>query len=86
MILLHRPSGPAFGLNADLIERAETTPETVLTLVDGTKYIVAESLDEVLARVQEARASVLALAELMKFDQPTRAAVLRLVNEESSEP
>ena len=85
MILLHRLNGPPFALNADLVERAEATPDTVLTLVDGTKYLVAETLEEVMARIQESRASVLALAELMKFEQPERAAVLRLVADDSSE-
>jgi flagellar protein FlbD len=85
MILLHRLNGPPFALNADLIERAEATPDTVLTLVDGTKYVVAESLDEVVARIQESRASVIALAELIKFDQPEHAVVLRLVSDENSE-
>jgi len=85
MILLHRLNGPPFALNADLVERAEATPDTVLTLVDGTKYVVAETLEQVMARVQESRASVIALAELMKFEQPERAAVLRLVADDSSE-
>ena len=85
MILLHRLNGPPFALNADLVERAEATPDTVLTLVDGTKYVVAETLEQVMARIQESRASVIALAELMKFEQPERAAVLRLVADDSSE-
>ena len=85
MILLHRLNGPPFALNADLVERAEATPDTVLTLVDGTKYVVAETLEQVMARVQESRASVIALAELMKFEQPERTAVLRLVNHDTSE-
>ena len=85
MILLHRLNGPPFALNADLIERAEATPDTVLTLVDGTKYVVAESLDEVVARIQESRASVIALAEQIKFDHPDRSVVLRLVSDDPQE-
>ena len=84
-ILLHRLNGPPFALNADLIERAEATPDTVLTLVDGTKYVVAESLDEVVARIQESRASVIALAEMIKFDQPEHPVVLRLVSDDPTE-
>ena len=45
MILLTRLSGSVFVLNADLIERLDSTPDTVVTLVDGKKYVVAESLD-----------------------------------------
>jgi flagellar protein FlbD len=82
MILLHRLNGPPFALNADLIERAESTPDTVLTLVDGTKYLISESLAEFIERVRESKASVIALAERIKFDQPTDAVVLRLVGDD----
>ncbi|MDP9388631.1 MAG: flagellar FlbD family protein [Actinomycetota bacterium] len=62
MIILHRLNGPPFALNPDLVERADITPDTVLTLVDGTKYVVAESVDEVIDRVREFRASIVALS------------------------
>ena len=48
MITLTRLSGTEFVLNCDLIERVDATPDTVVTLVDGKKYVVAESLDDVL--------------------------------------
>jgi flagellar protein FlbD len=82
VILLHHLTGGPFGLNSDLIERAEATPDTVLTLVDGNKYVVAETLDEVVARVQESRASIIALAEMIKLDRPERPVVLRLLSDE----
>ena len=53
MILLSRLNGQQIALNADLIERAEATPDTVLTLVDGTKYVVAESVEDVIDRVRQ---------------------------------
>lgn len=62
MIILTRLNGPAFALNPDLIERADSTPDTVLTLVDGTKYVVVESLTELIARIRWFRASVIAAA------------------------
>ncbi len=62
MIVLTRLNGPGFALNPDLIERAESTPDTVLTLVDGTKYVVVEGLGEVIARIRWFRASVIAAA------------------------
>ena len=43
MIMLTRLSGSAFVLNSDLIERLDSTPDTVVTLVDGKKYVVAEA-------------------------------------------
>ncbi|MBG0818488.1 flagellar FlbD family protein [Planomonospora sp. ID82291] len=65
MILLTRLNGPEFALNPDLIERADQTPDTVITLVDGTKYIIAESLSEFLGRVRRYRAELIADAEIL---------------------
>ena len=36
-----------FILNADHIEKVEEVPETLITLTNGTKYLVLESVDEV---------------------------------------
>ncbi len=60
MIMLTRLNGAPFALNPDLIERAEATPDTVITLVDGKHYVVEEPLAEVISRVHAARAAVLA--------------------------
>ncbi len=38
MITVTRRNGTAFALNPDLIERVEATPDTVITLVSGTRY------------------------------------------------
>lgn len=65
MIVVTRLNGLPVALNCDLIERAEATPDTVLTLVDGTKYVLQESVEEIVDRVRHYRASVLALAESM---------------------
>ena len=35
-----------FILNADHIEKIEEMPETIITLINGKKYIVLESIDE----------------------------------------
>ena len=78
MITLTRLNGPPLALNCDLIERAEATPDTVLTLVDGTKYVVRESVEEVVERVREFRASVIALANRLDVQLPDNP-VLRLV-------
>ncbi len=60
MIVVTRFSGPAVALNCDLIERVEADPDTVAFLVDGTKYVVRESVDEVLLEIREYRAGILA--------------------------
>ena len=60
MIRVTRLNGERFALNPDLIERVEGHPDTVVFLVDGTKYVVKESVDEVLQEIREYRASILA--------------------------
>lgn len=60
MIVVTRLTGPRFAVNPDLLQRVESTPDTILTLIDGTKYIVAESLDDVIALVVSYRARVVA--------------------------
>jgi flagellar protein FlbD len=62
VILVSRLNGAAFALNPDLIERADSTPDTVVTLVDGTKYVIAESITEFIELVRQYRASVIAEA------------------------
>ena len=62
MILVTRLNGPVFALNPDLVERAECTPDTVITLVDGTKYVIAESVPEFIDSVRHYRASLIAQA------------------------
>jgi flagellar protein FlbD len=63
VILVTRLNGPEFALNPDLVERADSTPDTVVTLVDGTKYVIAESVDELIRLVRLYRAGVLADAQ-----------------------
>jgi flagellar protein FlbD len=53
-------NGERFALNPDLIERVEGHPDTVAFLVDGTKYVVKESVDEVLLEIRDYRAGILA--------------------------
>jgi flagellar protein FlbD len=60
VICVTRLNGEQFALNPDLIERVEAHPDTVAFLVDGTKYVVKESVDEVLREIREYRASILA--------------------------
>ncbi|WP_084125127.1 flagellar FlbD family protein [Demequina sp. NBRC 110054] len=73
MITLTRLNGHPFAVNPDLIERAESTPDTVVTLVDGTKLLVAEDLASLTRIVQEHRAGVVALAIEMADSEPNAA-------------
>lgn len=62
MITLTRLSGSVFVLNSDLIERVDATPDTVISLVDGKKYVVSETLAEVVERVREHRGQIVAMS------------------------
>lgn len=74
MIAVTRLSGPAFLLNPDLIERADATPDTVVTLVNGTKYVITESLGELADLLLEFRARVISEAEMPGPRRRLRAA------------
>ncbi len=50
MIKLTRLDGEAFILNADLIRYIESRPDTFVTLTTGERVVVAETMDEVVAR------------------------------------
>ena len=47
MIEVTKLNGTKFLINSDYIQIVEETPDTVLTLVDGKKYIVKESRLEI---------------------------------------
>ncbi|WP_310604356.1 flagellar FlbD family protein [Anaerosporobacter sp.] len=46
MIELTRLNGVRFSVNCDLIETVEETPDTVITLTNGRKFVVAESMGQ----------------------------------------
>ena len=70
MILVTRLNGAVFALNPDLVERADCTPDTVITLVDGTKYVIAESVPEFIDSVRHYRASLIAQASRLDSGEP----------------
>lgn len=53
MIRLTRFNGTEYVLNSNLIETIESTPDTVITTVDGHRYIVTETVDEIINRIIE---------------------------------
>jgi flagellar protein FlbD len=61
MIELTRLNGNPMVLNSDLIKTAESSPDTMLTLITGEKLIVREECGEVVERVLAYRARLLAL-------------------------
>ncbi|MDQ1520123.1 MAG: flagellar protein FlbD [Actinomycetota bacterium] len=78
MITVTRLNGGAFALNPDLIERVEATPDTVITLVDGAKYVVREPLADIILSVREAKAAIIAMSHLLE-QGPAGGPSLRLV-------
>ncbi|MCF6093830.1 flagellar FlbD family protein [Microaerobacter geothermalis] len=52
MIQLTRFNGTTFVLNCFLIETIEATPDTVITLNNGKKMVVKESVDEIISLVK----------------------------------
>jgi flagellar protein FlbD len=60
MIELTRLNGTPIVLNSDLIKTAESSPDTMLTLINGEKLIVREDCGEVVERVIAYRARLLA--------------------------
>ena len=51
MIHLTRLNRVPLVLNSDLIEHIETTPDTVISLTNGQKFVVLETVDEIIGRV-----------------------------------
>lgn len=67
MILVHRLRGEPMFLNDDLIETIEATPDTVVTLVDGKKLILADTPEELVERARLYRASILDAVEELRM-------------------
>lgn len=64
MIALHRIVRPDhdFYINPDLIQMVEANPDTVVTLTNGSRFVIAESPAEVADLVAAWRGSVVARA------------------------
>lgn len=57
MIELTRLKGEAFALNSDHIETIESTPDTVITMLNGHRYVVRESVGEIIGMIERFRAN-----------------------------
>ena len=58
MIKLQLINGTEIVLNSDLIEFMEETPDTIISLSNGKKMIVKESVPEIVERVVEFRRQI----------------------------
>jgi flagellar protein FlbD len=91
MIMLTRHSGSVFALNSELIERIDSTPDTVITLVDGKKYVVAEPLQQVVDAVRYYRGQTIALgshlaAEMERASEARPATLATVAHLPGAEP
>ncbi len=60
MIQLTRLNHVPLIVNSDLIEHVEVTPDTVVALTTGQKFLVLESAEEVVNRVIQFRKDIMA--------------------------
>jgi flagellar protein FlbD len=51
VIRVTRLNGSVFFVNAEMVEFVEATPDTVMTLTDGTKLVVRESPDAIVKQI-----------------------------------
>ena len=63
MIRLTRINHVPLVLNSDLIEHVEVTPDTVIAMMSGQKFMVLESADEVIDRVIDFRRRIAKLPQ-----------------------
>lgn len=64
MISVTRLNGAELVVNDDLIEFIERTPETVLSMTDGKKVTIKDSVEDVMQKILSFRKSV-ALPEVI---------------------
>jgi flagellar protein FlbD len=68
MITLRRLNGQEFILNADLIETLEATPDTLVTLSNGKKIIVKNTLEEIVRNTVKYRQLCNSAIQIIKRD------------------
>ena len=57
MVELTKLNDKKFVINSDLIETIEASPDTTISLTTGNKYVVKESVKEVVHKIIEFRQS-----------------------------
>ena len=62
MITLHRLNGSEVVLNSQHIQTVEKTPDTVILMTDGKRFVVTESVEEVVDRVIDFNSKIVARA------------------------
>jgi flagellar protein FlbD len=55
MIALQRLNGEQFVLNSDLIECIESTPDTIVVLHSGKKFVVSNTVEDIVRKAVKYR-------------------------------
>jgi flagellar protein FlbD len=58
LIKVRRLNHKEIVINAELIQTVESTPDTVITLTTGEKFVVEDSVDEIVEKVVSYRRSI----------------------------
>ena len=58
MIAVTKLNGEHFMVNAELVELVESTPDTIVSLTTGKKYMVRETVDEIVDRIIQYRRQI----------------------------
>ncbi|WP_193598149.1 flagellar FlbD family protein [Microbacterium sp. YJN-G] len=70
MIVVTRLNRSRFAVNPDLIERVQESPDTTIIMVDGARFVVRETMDELISQIADFRARVLAQATRLSSSTP----------------
>ncbi|MGB9682401.1 MAG: flagellar FlbD family protein [bacterium] len=61
MIQVTRLNNTKFVINAELIETVEATPDTMISLTTGKRFVVKETVEEIMRKVIEYKMSILGI-------------------------
>jgi flagellar protein FlbD len=86
VIEVTRLNGIPMIVNSDLIKIAESSPDTMLTLIHGEKLIVRESCAEIVEKVMEYRGNLLAAVAARAHSSGAPAELHRIVAMTSLNP
>ena len=86
MIAVTCRNGEHFSVEPTTIERVETDPDTLIHLVDGTKFVVSDGFDDLLRAIADHRATVVVarkrlaggVAELADHARQVNRATMRI--------
>ncbi|NQU04514.1 MAG: flagellar FlbD family protein [Calditrichaeota bacterium] len=75
MIEVTRLNGKKMIVNGDHVEKIDSTPDTIISLISGRKLLVSESLDEVLEKLFAWR-QLSNTPSFMRFDEEIRQEIM----------